>query len=131
MPASSWSRGEEVGMSCLSRRLTLSALSLGFALTLAASPAQARESPAAGWFGALAHEVAYWATGWWPVGEATAASPGRSQRTPGRLPGARLNCGSQIDPDGCPGATRLAPARPPGRMRVECGSQIDPDGHCR
>jgi hypothetical protein len=120
-------------MSRLSRSLTLSALSFGFAITLAAPPAQARERPSSGWLGALAHEVAYWATGWWPLGEAAAASPGRSQRTPSavRLPGERLSCGTQIDPDGCPSAPRLAsPARPPGRLRVECGTQIDPNGHC-
>lgn len=105
-------------MSRLSRRLTLSALCLGFALTLAASPAQARESPASGWFGALAHEVAQWAGGWWlwPVGAPNAAVVGKSTRT---LPAVRL-----------PGSRPGSPARPPGRLRIECGSQIDPDGKC-
>ena len=122
-------------MSRLSRRLILCALCLGFAVTLAASPAQARESPASGWFGALAHEVAQWAGGWWswPSGAAGAAATGKSHRSPSavRLPGPRPDCGSQIDPDGCPGATRLTPpARPPGRLRVECGGQVDPNGKC-
>jgi hypothetical protein len=124
-------------MSRLSRRLTLSALCLVCVLTLAASPAQARESPASGWFGALAHEVAQWAGGWWnwPAGKAGAAATGKSthSRTAAavRLPGSRPNCGGQIDPDGCPAATRLTPpARPPGRLRVECGGQVDPNGKC-
>lgn len=124
-------------MSRLSRRLTLSALCLGFAVTLAASPAQARESPASGWFGALAHEVAQWAGGWWSwsPGASNAAVVGKSTRTRTaaaiRLPGSRPDCGSLIDPDGCPAASRLTPpARPPGRLRVNCGSLIDPNGKC-
>lgn len=127
-------------MSCLSRRFALSALSLGFALALAASPAQARESSSSGWLGGLAHELAQWATGWWewPGGGAAPAVSGRgyntlpashsSSRPPVRL---RIECGGQIDPNGCqPAARPTPPARPPGRLRIECGGLIDPDGRC-
>jgi hypothetical protein len=122
-------------MSCLSRRLALSALSLGFALALAASPAQARESPSPGWLGGLAHELAQWATGWWswPAGGAATAAPGKSHSAPAaaRLRGFRPDCGSLIDPNGCPAALHSTPpARSPGRLRVECGSLIDPNGNC-
>jgi hypothetical protein len=98
-------------MSCRSRRFALSAVSLGFVLALAATPAQARESPSSGWLGGLAHELAQWATGWWgwPAG---GAAPAVSEKRHSAPPAVR------------------PPGRPPGRLRIDCGVQIDPNGRC-
>src|ERR1700688_675100 len=56
---------EEVGMSRTTRRLAQTALLLGLALFLAVAPAQARESPAAGWFSAFTHQLVQWTAGLW------------------------------------------------------------------
>jgi hypothetical protein len=118
-------RTEEVGMSHPIRRLTLGALLLACALTLAAPPAEARESPvgagAPSWLEAVAQQVAQWAAGWWlpahGAGGGQAARPSTRSRPP-----ASVNCGGLVDPNG-----RCLP-RPP--VSVNCGGLVDPDGRC-
>jgi hypothetical protein len=118
-------RTEEVGMSHPIRRLTLGALLLACALTLAAPPAEARESPAGAgapsWLAAVAQQVAQWAAGWWlPAHGAAGGQAARPSLRP--RPPVSLDCGIQIDPNG-----RCLP-RPP--VSISCGPEVDPNGHC-
>jgi hypothetical protein len=86
----------------LSRRLALTALALALALTVAAPPAQARQSLPPGWLDTLAHQLAQWTASWsvWP--------------TPGRSAGQAQH-----------------PAKsPPSKLRIDCGILIDPSGNC-
>jgi hypothetical protein len=95
-------------MSRLSRRLTLSVVLLGLTLALAAPPVQAADVRGAGWFEAVANQLARWAAGWsWlPHDTATAGTapdrvhqgtrrPDKSPRPP-----VRTNCGTTSDPTG-------------------------------
>ena len=95
-------------MSRLSRRLTLSVVLLGLTLALAGPPVQATEVRGAGWFEAVAHQLAQWAAGWsWLPhgGAATGTIPDRvhqGTRHPdkGPQPPVRTNCGGLGDPTG-------------------------------
>jgi hypothetical protein len=89
-----------------SRRLALTALLLGLALTLAAAPAQARESAPAGWFGTLTQQLMQWTAGWWGL-------PGQATNRPlspiGLRPRVTVDCGPEINPNGCPPAIVIRP----------------------
>jgi hypothetical protein len=97
-------------MSRLSRRLTLSVVLLGLTLALAAPPVQATEARGAGWFEAVAHQLAQWAAGWsWlPHDTATAGivphrvHQGTRRPDKGPRPPVGTNCGTLTDPTGCP-----------------------------
>jgi hypothetical protein len=84
-----------------SRRLALTALLLGLALTLAAAPAQARESAPAGWFGTLTQQLMQWTAGWWSW-PAPGSAPFQGQGRPARAARQpiRPDCGVLVDPNG-------------------------------
>jgi hypothetical protein len=87
-------------------RLAPTALLLGLALLLAVAPAQARESPASGWFSSLTHQLMQWTAGWWGLG---GQATNRPISHAGPRPPVTVDCGGIIDPDGCPHAIVIRP----------------------
>jgi hypothetical protein len=90
-------------MSRVSRPLILTAITLALVLTLAPSPAQARESAPAGWFDALAHQIQQWTASWWtwPAHEtAPVQAKGHAAAPAGWRPHIRPQCGVAVDPNG-------------------------------
>ena len=81
------------------RRLAPTALLLGLTLFLAVAPAQARESPAPGWFSALTHQLVQWTAGWWGLAD---PATNRPLSPTGPRPPVTVDCGGTINPDGCP-----------------------------
>jgi len=80
------------------RRLAFTAIVAGLALTLAAAPVQARESPFPGWLGTLTHQLAQWTAGWWAW--PTQGAPAGKARHLGKNRPIRVECGIQVDPNG-------------------------------
>jgi hypothetical protein len=88
------------------RRLAPTAFFLGLALLLAVVPAQARESPSSGWFSVLTHQLVQWTAVWWgAAGPAT----NRPLSPTGPRPPVTVDCGPDVDPNGCPHAIVIRP----------------------
>jgi len=116
-------------MSRLSRRFTSTVL-LVVSLALAASAVQARELSPAGWFDAMAHQLAQWTARWWTLPAYAAAGPERLLAAKAMRPPVAVDCGVLIDPNGqCLAAAPPHPKRRPP-VAVDCGGLIDPNGRC-
>jgi len=88
------------------RRLAPTALLSGLVLLLAVAPAQARESPSSGWFSTLTDQLMQWTAGWWGV---AAPATNRPLSPTGPRPPVTVECGPEIEPDGCPRAIVIRP----------------------